>query len=441
MATHALTPGLTGVQTAFPVPFEYLSKAHVNVLVNGVPASFTWTSTYIVNISPAPVGSVYIYRLTPRDASLNTYTDGSVLIADDLNASFTQNLFISQEIIDISFLKDALGNWDANNLRLGNVADAVGAKDVVNKQFMESYIASSVSDAAASAASALSSKNAAVASKISAQAAQAAAEAARNAAQSYATAAQTFVPSNYYLKTEVDSGFYTKSAMDTALAAKASLTGAETLTNKTLTSPTLNTPSLILKQSTNPTPTAEGDMQWDTDDDRIVVGDGAGQKIINPNDWVKIGQYSPSSIAALAITNLGAFKHLRLVGSFTCDGAAAALRFRVSADNGSTWLQGASDYAHVYTSGANNLNYGLVSATTFLAGSPRACSLEFFKFNSAGASRPFFGRCIGLDSNSQNAHYSHGGRFFNGTAVALNALQMFPSVGTFSADFYLEGLK
>lgn len=77
------------------------------------------------------------------------------------------------------------------------------------------------------------------------------------------------------------------------------LTGSQTLTNKTLTSPavntptitggsgsgmtlttaTLTTPTLTLKQSTTPAPTAEGDIQWDTDDDVIVIGDGAAQKI------------------------------------------------------------------------------------------------------------------------------------------------------------------
>lgn len=50
-------------------------------------------------------------------------------------------------------------------------------------------------------------------------------------------------------------------------------TDSQTLTNKTLTQPTLT-----LKQGTAPTPTAEGDIQWDTDDNRIIVGDGATSK-------------------------------------------------------------------------------------------------------------------------------------------------------------------
>ncbi|TIQ25056.1 hypothetical protein [Mesorhizobium sp.] len=72
------------------------------------------------------------------------------------------------------------------------------------------------------------------------------------------------------------------------------LAGTQTLENKTLTSPTINTPALnnptlILKQSATPTPTAEGDLQWDTDDNVLVAGDGAATKIFAP---------LPASVAA-----------------------------------------------------------------------------------------------------------------------------------------------
>ncbi|MER8464187.1 hypothetical protein [Mesorhizobium sp. M1396] len=42
------------------------------------------------------------------------------------------------------------------------------------------------------------------------------------------------------------------------------------------------TPTLTLKQSAAPAPTAEGDIQWDTDDNVIVVGDGAATQIFAP---------------------------------------------------------------------------------------------------------------------------------------------------------------
>jgi hypothetical protein len=51
------------------------------------------------------------------------------------------------------------------------------------------------------------------------------------------------------------------------------------------TSPTISTPTLTLKQSAAPAPTAEGDIQWDTDDDQIKVGDGTGTKTFS-NDVV-----------------------------------------------------------------------------------------------------------------------------------------------------------
>lgn len=48
------------------------------------------------------------------------------------------------------------------------------------------------------------------------------------------------------------------------------------------TSPTIATPTLTLKQSAAPTPTAEGAIEWDTDDNKIVIGDGAAQKVFVP---------------------------------------------------------------------------------------------------------------------------------------------------------------
>lgn len=81
------------------------------------------------------------------------------------------------------------------------------------------------------------------------------------------------------------------------------LTTVQSLTNKTLT-----TPTITLKQSASPTPTAEGDIQWDTDDDRIVVGNGAGQTTF----YSKTGNdllYQPldtdlTAYAALATTGI-----------------------------------------------------------------------------------------------------------------------------------------
>lgn len=80
------------------------------------------------------------------------------------------------------------------------------------------------------------------------------------------------------------------------------LTATQTLTNKTLT-----TPTLTLKQSAAPAPTAEGDIQWDTDDNTIKIGDGASTKTFS-DDSVNAATYQPldaglTDIAALAVTD------------------------------------------------------------------------------------------------------------------------------------------
>lgn len=73
-----------------------------------------------------------------------------------------------------------------------------------------------------------------------------------------------------------------------------------TMTNKILT-----TPTITLKQSAAPTPTAEGDIQWDTDDNKIVVGDGATSKTFVPVESIT-GDISVSTagVATFAVKPL-----------------------------------------------------------------------------------------------------------------------------------------
>lgn len=68
-------------------------------------------------------------------------------------------------------------------------------------------------------------------------------------------------------------------------------TDTQTLTNKTLTSPVLS-----LTQSSAPTPTAEGRIEWDTNDDQIAIGDGATTKFFS-DDSKQVGAFFPVSPA------------------------------------------------------------------------------------------------------------------------------------------------
>lgn len=78
----------------------------------------------------------------------------------------------------------------------------------------------------------------------------------------------------------------------TDLGSYITATSVDTLTNKTLT-----TPTITLKQSTAPTPTTEGDIQWDTDDNKIKIGDGAGTKTFSDDS------YNASTYAATSHTH------------------------------------------------------------------------------------------------------------------------------------------
>lgn len=62
------------------------------------------------------------------------------------------------------------------------------------------------------------------------------------------------------------------------------------------TSPTIATPTLTLKQSTTPTPTAEGAIEWDTDNNQIVIGDGTGQKTFSADDDLSITESQISDL-------------------------------------------------------------------------------------------------------------------------------------------------
>ena len=72
---------------------------------------------------------------------------------------------------------------------------------------------------------------------------------------------------NILLETEIDASAELLALMDDETGTGSLVFG---------TSPTIATPTLTLTNSTTPTPTVEGRMEWDSDDHEICVGDGAG---------------------------------------------------------------------------------------------------------------------------------------------------------------------
>lgn len=91
-----------GNTKTFAVPFPYLHKKHVYVLVNNEPVLFSWLTDASVTLTSPPANKsiVVVQRTTPRITSLVSYSDGSTLRGEDLTTQADQLLYIVQEAYD-----------------------------------------------------------------------------------------------------------------------------------------------------------------------------------------------------------------------------------------------------------------------------------------------------------------------------------------------------
>ncbi|WP_349434253.1 phage tail fiber protein [Pararhizobium sp. A13] len=147
MATTILYPGLTGAQSDFAIPFEYLSVAHVHVTLEGAPVPFTFSSKYLIHVTTPPVGTLKIARITPASQTINDYTDGSILAGNDLDNSFYQNLFVNEELKDEvtvihTELTDRLDDLQLDADSKAPLVHTHDASSVTTGQFPDARIAS-----------------------------------------------------------------------------------------------------------------------------------------------------------------------------------------------------------------------------------------------------------------------------------------------------------
>ena len=146
-----------GSTKEFNVPFDYIQDAHLKatlntVLTSGFTIDATVTPRKIVfntlsaatatqEATGAPKSGVdlVIYRETPLNAALVDYTDGSTLIADDLDTSNKQWLYALQEQDDVqsSGIQFTPQGLDANNNRVINVANPINAQDAATKNYVD----------------------------------------------------------------------------------------------------------------------------------------------------------------------------------------------------------------------------------------------------------------------------------------------------------------
>ena len=131
-----------GTNDLFSIPFPYLDKTHIKVFVNGTETTaFTWStsSTIKLNSKPGAGVRVKVQRITPRDARLVDFADGTNFTEADLDMSANQMFYVVQETFDsITALiqQDNTGTyWDALGLPLSNLGEAVADTDAVTNRY------------------------------------------------------------------------------------------------------------------------------------------------------------------------------------------------------------------------------------------------------------------------------------------------------------------
>lgn len=97
-----------GKNGLFNVPFPYISRKHVKVMVNGYvqvdDGHYDWLNDSTVSFRPAYIPQagalVEIRRETPMSEQLVQFQNGAVLTEEELNLAVKQLLFITQELKD-----------------------------------------------------------------------------------------------------------------------------------------------------------------------------------------------------------------------------------------------------------------------------------------------------------------------------------------------------
>ena len=150
-----------GSNTDFAITFDYIKTSHVVVEVNegqGAGGLNKWVrktlgagADYTVVTSPtkkvvfnsAPGNNVRVRVLRDSDASTGIvdFENGSVLTETELDNSYTHNRYLAEEaeegITGGSLVKNTDGQFDADGLRLENLADPDSDDDAVSKGYAD----------------------------------------------------------------------------------------------------------------------------------------------------------------------------------------------------------------------------------------------------------------------------------------------------------------
>lgn len=139
-----------GSTTDFSVPFDYLAKKFVKVIVDSREKLggdygdttkdyfFVDKTTIRFNTAPASGTEIIIRRYTSATDRIVSFKDASVLKAKDLDVSAIQTMHIAEEgrdAINDAIIGDKEGNWDARGHRITNVGTPIEDNDAVTLKY------------------------------------------------------------------------------------------------------------------------------------------------------------------------------------------------------------------------------------------------------------------------------------------------------------------
>lgn len=139
-----------GSTTDFNVPFDYLAKKFVKVIVDSREKLggdygdttkdyfFVDKTTIRFNTAPASGAEIIIRRYTSATDRIVSFKDASVLKAKDLDVSAIQTIHIAEEgrdAINDAIIGDKEGNWDARGHRITNVGTPIEDNDAVTFKY------------------------------------------------------------------------------------------------------------------------------------------------------------------------------------------------------------------------------------------------------------------------------------------------------------------